>query len=250
MRNLGNTCFASAAVCALRSCPRARAAVAASRRDPRLARMLADVMDDPASPAWPALVRATDALIGRRGREPHDSHELLCALVDRLGLDPCFAVNSVSGIKCGACGKEETRKEINIYVAAEPAASLGAGLAASHSPRWVEGRECDEGCGRRCRAVMRSVPRAPAPPVLVVRVSRGGPELWVEHALRYCGATYGLRAVIMYRGGGGGGGHYVCGVLEGGRWRVHDDDEVGGADVATVSGASLLRDPHTVMYQR
>ena len=251
MRNLGNTCFASAAVWALGACPRVRAAVAAGRSD--LAGMLSTVMRDPRSAAWPGLVRAMDALIGRRGNEPHDSHELICALVDKLELDAWFNVNTVTGIKCGACGKAQAKRETNIYVSSEPAGSLAAGLTATHAPRWVEGRRCDA-CKRTCRAAVRSVPRTPAPDVLAVRAppegeGRGG--LWIEHSFGYCGSRYRVRSVIVYRGDGRGG-HYNCAVWSPSKaaWAVHDDDEVRGATITSVAGASLIRGAHTVLYER
>lgn len=248
MRNLGNTCFASAAVWALGACPRAVRAVASSRGDRELARLLASVMRNPSSPDWPQLVRRIDKLIDRRGREPHDSHELICALVDSLKMDSHFCVNLVTGIKCGACGNAGTKRETNIYITSEPAASVAAGLTAAHSPRWVEGRDCDEGCKRRCRAAMRTVPKGPPPGILMVRVSPGKSGLWIEHSFGYCGSTYRLRSVIMYRGNGDGG-HYVCGVWDAGKWRVHDDDQTRGVTVTTVSGASLLQNAHTVLYE-
>lgn len=247
MRNLGNTCFAAAAVRALAACPRAVDAVSLDRT--ALGVHLASVMRDPASAAWPALVRELDGLLGRRRHEQHDSHELICAVVDRLGLDPRFTVRTVTGLKCGACGKVTAREETNIHVTAEPSASIASGLAAAHAPRWVEGILCDEGCGRRHRAAMRTVPKGPAPDVLVVRTTQGR-LTWVEHGFAYCGDRFRLRAVVVYRGSGQGG-HYTCCVLQdGGRWVSYDDDSAGDAAVTTVSGASALPDVHTVLYEK
>ena len=248
MRNLGNTCFASAAVWALGACGRVRAALAVRKTD--LARMLLAVMNDPGSPEWPRLVRAMDALIGRRPGEPHDAHELMCALVDRLGLDPHFSVRCSSAVRCGACGRTEAREETNVYVSSEPASSLASGLTSAHAPRWIEGRECER-CGRKCRAVIRTVPKPPACDVLVVRVPTSGQGSWIEHSFGYCGSRYRVRAAVMYRGDGRGG-HYTCALWGPSRpaWTVRDDDEVRGATVTTVAGASLIPNANTVVYER
>lgn len=248
MRNIGNTCFASAAIWALKACPRIKAVIATRKSD--LAKMLLSVIEDPKSTAWPCLVRNMDILIGRRGHEPHDSHELICAIIDKLQLDAYFNVNIVTGIKCGSCGNTDTKKETNIYVSSEPASSLAAGLTATHAPRWIEGRECDA-CRRKCRAAIRTVPKAPAPDILVVRVPQHKGGVWIEHAFGYCGSRYRIRSVILYRGNGGGG-HYTCSIwnTSKSRWTIHDDDDVRGASITFVSGASLILDAHTVLYER
>ena len=248
MRNLGNTCFAAAAVWALRACPRARAYVRQSGRE--VARLLARVMDDPSSGAWPALVRALGAIVERRGREPHDSHELLCRLVNELGMDARFRVHLVTRIRCMSCGHAVTVRDSNIFVVAEPSYSVVTGLASAQTKRLVEDRDCDEGCRARCRAEIRTVPRKPAPDALMVRVSCDRSGVWVEHALEYCGNRYRVKSVIIYKGDGRGG-HYVCGVLTSGGWIVHDDDEARRADeVKTVADSSLFRDAHTVLYEK
>jgi hypothetical protein len=247
MRNLGNTCFAAAAVWALRACPRAREAV--RRTGGSLAPLLIRVMEDPRSPAWPDLVRALDSLVQRRNREPHDSHELLCRIVEALGMEERFRVKLVTKLRCESCGKIGAARDSNIFVVSEPSGSVVSGLIAAHSPKWVEDRECDEGCRKRCRAAIRTVPRAPAPVSLMVRVSNGEPGTWVEHAVGYCGTTYKVRAVIVYKGNGRGG-HYVCCIPSpGGGWALHDDDDVRKTDVRTVSGASLIANAHTVLYE-
>lgn len=252
MRNLGNTCFAAAAVTALRACPRLRRALAS--RTTELSGLLVAVMEDPGSEAWPVLVARMDKLIGRRAGEPHDSHELICAIVNKLGLEPWFSINLTTGIKCTSCERADAIHETNIYVAAEPAASLAAGLTAAHAPRWIEGREC-EGCQRRRRAAIRAVPRAPPPEVLMIRAPPpevgGGGGTWIEHAFGYCGARYRVRAVILYRGDGRGG-HYTCAVWyqTKSKWVVHDDDAIAGGTMTSVAGASLIRNANTVLYDR
>jgi hypothetical protein len=195
-------------------------------------------------------VREVDTLIGRKGREPHDSHETLCALLSRAGgpLERLFTINFQTSIKCSACNNTVKAKEINVYVACEPAASLAAGLSASHAPKKVEKRECDF-CNRKADGVLRTVPKTPAPGMLVVRTAQR--KLWMEHSVAYCGSRYRLRSVIVHLGSSECG-HYAALVLDkaGKSWVICDDAVVRKASVPIIQGASHVSNPSTVIYER
>nr|WRJ69655.1 putative ubiquitin carboxyl-terminal hydrolase [Oceanusvirus sp.] len=249
MRNLGNTCFAAAVVWALRPCERVRNLVSVETSP--IHRMLKRLFERPDDgETWASFVRQVDTMIGRRGREPHDSHETLCAILDKAGgpLERLFTINFQRSVKCSSCGKTAKAKETNVYVACEHAASLAAGLAGSHAPTKVEKRECDF-CDRKADGILRTVPKTPAPGMLVIRTCQR--KLWMEHCIGYCGARYRLRSVIVHMGSSDHG-HYAALVMDksGKAWAMCDDDAVRRASVPIVQGASEISNPSTVIYER
>jgi hypothetical protein len=248
MRNRGNTCFAAAAVWAMRSCKRIR--YAASIGTSAVERTLARLFDSPGDEgAWESFVKEASDMIGRIGNEPHDSHETLCAVAARSpALERLFAIPCFTTVECEACGSQTRTDDTLAYAVCEPANSLLRGLEASHSPKRVESRRCDS-CRRTADARMLCLPKVPAPGVLVVRTTRPD-ALRIEHEIRYCGHRYSLRAVIVHTGDGASG-HYSALVLDGGsRWTACDDDDVRDASLPFRDGASEAPSPSTVLYER
>lgn len=246
MRNLGNTCFAAAAVRALGSCPAFARSIYSSPKQNSLGKKLVELMLDPTSSAWPSFVVEAGILIGRNGSEPHDSHELICALIDHTKTERCFRVSNVTRITCESCGNTETKSEKQTYVSSEPNYSLVDGIAATFSVKTVGGRKCDK-CRKTCTAHLKTMPRKPAPVVLIVRVP--GISLWAENEFVFCGARYALRAAIVYRGDGISG-HYAC-VLRSieGSWTTCDDDRVFDAKFRSKNGATYIDNPNTFLYE-
>lgn len=246
MRNLGNTCFAAAAVRALGSCPAFTLALSSSPKQNSIGKKLVDLMLDPKSSAWPSFVVEAGRLIGRNGSEPHDSHELICAIIEHTNTERCFRVNNVTGITCGSCGNAEAKREKHTYVSSEPSESLVDGIAATFSVKTVGARECDK-CRTKCTAHLKTMPRKPAPAVLIVRLT--GSSLWAENEFVFCGVKYTIRAAIVYRGNGSSG-HYACALRSsGGRWTMCDDDSVFDATFRTKKGATRIDNPNTFVYE-
>ena len=253
MRNIGNTCFISAVMWAVRHCPRARRALASS--DHPLCARINDVFENPRnSSSWPGLVKDVGALIGRTGREQHDSHEVLCAIMDKIGggFEKLFTVQLHTSIKCVACGQTAKIVESNVYIACEPGDtthhSIAVGLAAAHAPKRVHKRQCDF-CRRTADGIMRTVPKTPAPHILVVRSS--SPRIRVEHKLNYCGCKYRLRAIIVHRGSANFG-HYTTLLFDDNidKWVLCDDDSVSQVNVKTENGGSEIDGAAIVMYEK
>jgi hypothetical protein len=246
MRNLGNTCFAAAAVRALGSCPAFARAIYSSPKQSSLGKKLVELMLDPTSSAWPSFVVEAGRLIGRNGSEPHDSHELICALIEHTKTERCFRVNNVTAITCGSCGNTETKREKHTYVSSEPSSSLVEGIAATYVVKTVGDRQCDE-CRKKCTAHLKTMSRKPAPVVLIVRVT--GSSLWAENEFVFCGARYALRAAIVYRGDGRCG-HYACALRSvEGSWTMCDDDSVSDASFRSKNGATRIDNPNTFVYE-
>lgn len=247
MRNLGNTCFASAAVWALWACPSFERELSSKPCLNPFAKTLVTLLRDTASPVWKDFVAGADRLIGRDGSEPHDSHELMCAIIDNTGTEYLFCVQATTFITCGSCGWREKKPETNVFTLCEPGKSMFDGMVAACNTKIVDARKCDK-CLATCSAVVQTLPRNPTPPVLVVKVA--GVRLLVENTFQFCGNEYVLRAVIIYKGNGSSG-HYTCAVRSTeGKWRICDDDSVSDMDVREKAGASYIINPNTVLYER
>lgn len=246
MRNLGNTCFAAAAVRALGSCTEFVRALSSSPKQKSLGKKLVELILDPKSSDWPSFVVEAGQLIGRKGSEPHDSHELICALIDHTKMERCFRVKTVTEITCGACGHTEAKREKHTYVSTEPSDSLVDGIAATLIVKTVGERKCDK-CTKICAAHLRTILRKPAPAVLIVRVT--GASLWAENEFLFCGTKYSIRAAVVYRGNGSSG-HYACALRSsGGKWTMCDDDSVFDTTFRTKKGATRFENPNTFVYE-
>ncbi|AUF82127.1 putative ubiquitin carboxyl-terminal hydrolase [Tetraselmis virus 1] len=251
MRNLGNTCFAAAVIWALKPCKSVNAVVSVEKT--QIHKMLKALFDNPKDhKTWTMMSREIDSLINRKGREPHDSHETLCAIIDKLGgpFEKLFTINFQNTVKCTKCNKSDIKTETNVYVACEPiingnknSSSLAAGIANTHAPKNVRSRECDH-CKKTADGVMRCVPKTPSPTVLVVRTAQT--RLWAEHTLGYCGSKYKLKSVIIYLHGC----HYATLVFTGKQWILCDDDTIRNVSVTMIQGASEIIHPSSIIYEK
>lgn len=245
MRNLGNTCFVSAALWSLKYCDAFVAALGRSKKP--LSGPLSNLLSDPRSTVWPDVVALLSRIIGRNGSEPHDSHELLCAIIEHTGTQRIFAVRYSTIMMCRACGTPVRNKDVNTYANAEPCESgLVDGLLLACAVKTIQGRKCDK-CREVGAAHVRTTPVAPGPAVLVVRGC--AQRAWLERSFFLCEVEYVLRSVIVYTGNGANG-HYTCVVPDTGSWRVHDDDSVRAISVEEKPGAARIAGAHTVLYER
>jgi hypothetical protein len=244
MRNIGNTCFAAAALRALWSAEPIRRALPLSdigRRVFALMSRPAAAMQAGSECHWPELVAELRGLIGSCHGEPHDCHELICAIAERAGLLGTLSVTHATQVSCGACGLVvSTDRQELAYAVCQPSASVREGIAASEAPAATGGAIDCPSCERRTPAVVAHRMRG-CPPALVVRVS-GVPGGGIERLLSFSGSRYHLRCVVSLASG-----HYTAWEpSEGDRggWTVHDD----GAQTRPGPG----RDPpgaHTAVYQ-
>lgn len=248
MRNIGNTCYASSVVWALKGLKHSTLENFIKNDRNSVSGPLKNLIEDEKNnEAWVRFVKASGKLIDRKTNEPHDAHELLCAIIDHTKSDKHFSVSLVTMIKCLKCNKIDTKVESNTYITSPPIGeSIVEGIKEIHKPETVSSRVCDH-CKSTCDATIRVLPKTPAPPVLVVRSP--AESTWVDHRFGYCGSKYFIRSVILYVGNGRGG-HYKCMCFDGSEWKMHDDDSVFDISPTMENNKTLVNNPHTLLYEK